>query len=149
MNDKYRDYLKSDIWKEKRDMVFTKKGRKCEKCFSEHNLAIHHWTYRRIYNETLSDLFVLCNNCHYELHEIFWTRDLLRATKAFIKWEEYIPRKRKPRKTKEERRALRAERKKDLFPKAIEAIKNWLTYKQSWIWYINIWRKAIRELKLK
>jgi len=92
---KYNAYIASPEWQEKRKEVFRSKWYKCEACWISESLHIHHWTYRRLYKEKISDLFVLCWYCHMSLHEKYGTIDLLRATKAFIKWEELIPRKKK------------------------------------------------------
>lgn len=147
MNDKYKTYLISDEWKQTRELVFQKKWRKCEKCKSENHLVIHHWTYIRIYKEKISDLFVLCNWCHKELHEKYWTRDLMRATKVFIKWEELIQRKKKTKKPLEERRKARKERNDLRLEMAIQDIKNWFSFRSAKIWSIRIWRKAMKEYK--
>lgn len=144
MNDKYKTYLLSDEWKQKRELVFQKKWRTCEKCKSEINLRIHHWTYIRIYKEKVSDLFVLCNDCHWEFHKLYWTRDILRATKAWILWNEV---KQRIRKSLEERREARKIRKEKQLNLAIQAIKNWLPFKKSNIESIKIWRIALKEYK--
>ena len=86
---KYHQYISSDKWLQKREEVFIYKWRKCEKCWKENNLQIHHWTYVRLWNELMQDLFVLCDSCHVELHELCWLRDLLRSTKRFIEWLPY------------------------------------------------------------
>jgi len=93
--EKYHQYLNSDEWKIKRSEVINKKWCNCEKCWSDKNIQIHHWTYIRLYKEELKDLFVLCNDCHFKLHEKYWTKNLLKATKAFIKWEEFKTKKKK------------------------------------------------------
>jgi hypothetical protein len=144
MNDKYKTYLISDEWKQKRELVFQKKWRKCEKCKSENNLRIHHWTYIRIYKEKVSDLFVLCNDCHWEFHRLYWTRDILRATKAWILWTEVKQRVRMPL---EERRKARKERNDLRLEMAIQDIKNWFSFRRAKIWSIKIWRKAMKEYK--
>lgn len=92
---KYNAYIASSEWQEKRKQVFEQKWYKCEACGITEWLHVHHWTYRRLYKEKLSDLFVLCGYCHMSLHDKYWTKDLLRATKAFIEWRELIPRKKK------------------------------------------------------
>ncbi len=146
MNDKYKTYLLSDEWKQKRELVFHKKWRACEKCKSENNLRIHHWTYIRIYKEKVSDLFVLCNDCHWEFHRLYWTRDILRATKAWILWVEV---KQRTRMTLEERRKARKERNAIKLEIAIQAIKNWMAFKESNIGSIKIWRQAKKLFRVK
>ena len=109
-SEKFKEYLQSQEWQEKRLQVFAERWRKCEKCGSDQLLHIHHWTYTRVFKEKLSDLFILCGDCHTDLHKKHGTKDLLRATKSYILWVEYIPQNRKKRKTKKQRRALRTER---------------------------------------
>lgn len=92
---KYNAYINSPEWQIKRKEVFNAKWYKCEACWISESLHIHHWTYRRLYKEEISDLFVLCWYCHMSLHDKYGTRDLFRATKAFIKWNDLIPRKSK------------------------------------------------------
>lgn len=92
-NHKYINYLKSTEWEIKRQLVLSRENNKCQTCNSTSNLHIHHWTYVRIFKEELSDLYCLCSDCHSNLHKPYWTKDLLRVTKAFINWVEYIPKK--------------------------------------------------------
>lgn len=92
-NHKYIDYLNSIEWKTKRDLVLLRENNKCQTCNNTSNLHIHHWTYVRIFKEELSDLYCLCSECHNKLHQPYWTKDLLRVTKAFINGIEYIPKK--------------------------------------------------------
>lgn len=90
---KYRNYLKSIEWEILKNKVLEINNYSCSKCWNDTNLHIHHWTYIRLYNEELTDLFCLCNICHKEFHRLYWTKDMLRATKSFISWEEYVLRK--------------------------------------------------------
>ena len=66
----YRAYLKSDIWKGKRQLVLDTKGSECENCGENAlgNLQIHHVTYDRIYHEHIDDFEVLCGTCHNDHH---------------------------------------------------------------------------------
>lgn len=110
---KYNAYIASPEWQEKRKEVFEHKWCACEACGSTKYLHIHHGTYRRLYNEKIEDLFVLCGKCHTELHEKYGTKDLFRATKAFIKWAELIPRKSRWRKSLEQRKKDREARRRN------------------------------------
>lgn len=66
---KYLEYINnSEEWKLKRREVFLLKGRQCERCGSKGNINVHHGTYARLFNEDLTDLFVLCELCHQEYH---------------------------------------------------------------------------------
>ena len=86
---KYWAYINSQEWYNKREEVFCDRWRQCEKCWNQANLQIHHWTYIRLGNELLTDLFVLCDSCHVALHELCWLQDLMRNTKRFIEWLPY------------------------------------------------------------
>ena len=64
MDSKYKNYLKSPKWKAIREKLFSIRGRKCERCENTTSLQVHHKTYKRLYNEKLSDLEILCLSCH-------------------------------------------------------------------------------------
>jgi 5-methylcytosine-specific restriction endonuclease McrA len=51
-------------WRKKTLMLFTKGSVRCEKCGSERYLHIHHITYKRLGRERMSDLQVICRQCH-------------------------------------------------------------------------------------
>lgn len=65
----YKNYLQSEQWREKREMVFRFNGRQCVHCGSEKRLHVHHVTYENLGNEKLEDLMVLCESCHAEEHK--------------------------------------------------------------------------------
>ena len=68
----HRKYLKSGIWKRKRNFILNKRGCKCEICkmkFEKEKLNIHHKTYRKWGAEYQNHLQVLCLNCHNKLHD--------------------------------------------------------------------------------
>lgn len=64
----YNDYLKSDIWREKRNAVLLRDDFKCQKCFAKDDLHVHHKTYKNFKNELLSELITLCSICHKKVH---------------------------------------------------------------------------------
>jgi hypothetical protein len=64
----YPKYLRSWHWRLKRIEVFQHRGRLCEDCGSDQNLKIHHKTYVRRGCEKISDLRVLCEDCHNLTH---------------------------------------------------------------------------------
>lgn len=77
---KYLRYLQSDHWQRKKAKFFASKpiqklkaahGRYvCEACKSdEFPLHVHHRTYKRLYNEWIMDLVLLCSECHELLHK--------------------------------------------------------------------------------
>ena len=65
--ERYRRYLQSDTWKTKRKAVLRAAGFRCRQCGATAT-EVHHETYKRIYNERLSDLTALCSECHKALH---------------------------------------------------------------------------------
>ena len=65
--ERYRRYLQSDAWKTKRKAVLHAAGFRCRQCGAPAT-EVHHETYKRIYNERLSDLTALCGKCHEAAH---------------------------------------------------------------------------------
>lgn len=65
----YKDYLSTDHWKIIKEKVRIKFNNKCNKCGSQYRLETHHKTYKNIGKEPMSDLILLCHNCHYKLHD--------------------------------------------------------------------------------
>ena len=65
--ERYRRYLQSDTWKTKRKAVLQAAGFRCRRCGAPAT-EVHHETYKRIYNEQLSDLTALCGDCHETAH---------------------------------------------------------------------------------
>lgn len=63
------DYLNSQTWKAKRELVLARDGYKCVCCDSTASLNIHHIRYDKVPNEPISDLVSLCRSCHIQLHE--------------------------------------------------------------------------------
>lgn len=63
----YQDYIASSRWKRLRDYKIDEVGGICERCgiskFSV-KLDVHHKTYENFGKEKLSDLMVLCRDCH-------------------------------------------------------------------------------------
>lgn len=144
---KYNLYIISDDWKKKREEVFLYRWRVCQKCWSTDNLHIHHSTYVRLYKEHIKDLFVLCWYCHINLHEKCWMKDLLRNTKAFIKWVDFRPRKKRNRIPLEERQKNKKLRKELEMPLALESIKKGIKFSQSWVSSLRNWREALELIK--
>lgn len=64
----YRDYLRSDAWREKRREALVHARYRCQDCMAVRNLEVHHLTYERLGHEELSDLRVLYRSCHGERH---------------------------------------------------------------------------------
>lgn len=66
----YQAYLNSAKWKAKRYKVLRRASFRCEKCGKRQATQIHHLTYRRIFNEPLTDLLAVCAKCHMRIHGI-------------------------------------------------------------------------------
>jgi 5-methylcytosine-specific restriction endonuclease McrA len=60
MTDKYKLYLKTKEWGEKRREAKRHAHFLCESCGSKNNLQVHHKTYKNIFHEKPEDLIVLC-----------------------------------------------------------------------------------------
>jgi hypothetical protein len=64
------DYLRTYVWRVKRNCARIRSGNRCQICASTHRLDVHHRTYERLDNELLSDLVVLCRRCHQYFHDV-------------------------------------------------------------------------------
>jgi len=67
----YKRHIASANWKKTRDQKLAEAHYRCEKCgISKWSkpLEVHHLTYDRLGRERLSDLQVLCAECHEKLH---------------------------------------------------------------------------------
>ena len=62
--------MKSDKWDSIKKRLFKSRGKYCQVCKTESNLHIHHKNYDNWQKEKLSDLLILCQKCHYDLHFI-------------------------------------------------------------------------------
>ncbi len=70
----YKNYLKSDDWKQKKLKKFSKSGgakSKCAICGSRERLEVHHLVYKNLYDVELKDLRILCKRCHSLTHKLF------------------------------------------------------------------------------
>lgn len=66
----YGDYLQTEEWKAKRKAALKRAWYRCELCnASKTELHVHHKTYENRGNEPLSDLIVLCRDCHAKFHD--------------------------------------------------------------------------------
>jgi len=63
----YRAYLNTPEWKAIRMEIISIRGC-CERCKSTYRLEVHHKSYRNLFNESPSDLELLCNTCHKTEH---------------------------------------------------------------------------------
>ena len=67
---KYEQYILSSDWKKRREWTLIFWGHRCALCFSTKNIEVHHRTYERLGNELITDLIVLCDDCHAKHHGI-------------------------------------------------------------------------------
>lgn len=65
---KYREYLNSHGWKEKRKEVMLRDNYLCQNCKLEKAEDVHHLTYENLFDEPLADLQALCRTCHLNIH---------------------------------------------------------------------------------
>lgn len=64
----YDAYLRSSHWRWIREVALDFYGRSCALCGSTRRIEVHHRTYERRGRELLSDLTVLCDDCHARFH---------------------------------------------------------------------------------
>jgi 5-methylcytosine-specific restriction endonuclease McrA len=65
---RYNEYLSSEDWFNLRAKVIARDSGKCAVSYSEKNLQVHHFTYRRVGCEHLSDLITLSQPIHESFH---------------------------------------------------------------------------------
>jgi len=65
----YHDYLKTHEWHTLRQQVLLRDAYSCRICACPDNLEVHHRSYKRRGEESLSDLIVLCADCHQSFHD--------------------------------------------------------------------------------
>lgn len=86
----YFEYIRSDTFKEKKEILFNHRGKICEKCgcgeYEERDVEVlkwgkyrtvtkicktvfnvHHLNYYNVCNEGFDDLQILCADCHEEI----------------------------------------------------------------------------------
>lgn len=67
--DRYDEFMQSDAWRDIRAIMLDIYNHKCDTCGSPNNLQVHHKTYERFGgDELVTDLQVLCKNCHARVH---------------------------------------------------------------------------------
>lgn len=70
----YSAYLESDHWKALRLRKIKESGRICRACRRTKNIVVHHMLYRpNLEDAKLSDLLVLCRDCHDSFHRYLRT----------------------------------------------------------------------------
>ncbi|MEM7779453.1 MAG: hypothetical protein AAF697_03560 [Pseudomonadota bacterium] len=64
----YRDYLESDDWRKRRELILKRCGGVCEGCGIEPATEVHHLSYEHFMEEFLFELVGLCHSCHERCH---------------------------------------------------------------------------------
>jgi len=70
LRQRYSEYLQTDAWKERRQLVLQRAGGLCEGCRQEPASEVHHLTYDHIGSEFLWELVAICRWCHARYHEV-------------------------------------------------------------------------------
>lgn len=61
------DHPNPTHWDKIRKEALDRDQHKCQTCYSESDLEVHHRTYKRFGKEELEDLITLCKDCHYAI----------------------------------------------------------------------------------
>ena len=69
----YKEYLKSQDWKDKRKAKLIEADHKCFICNSSVRLEVHHLVYKNFFDVLPNDLVVLCYRCHKLTHKLHST----------------------------------------------------------------------------
>ena len=101
---KYKEYIHSEEWIEKRKEAFRFHGKECDKCGANKRLHIHHKTYKRLGNENVEiDLVPLCYKCHKKVHKFCKKNGL----NIYNGTEMFLMRVKKKKKAKKRRKYVR------------------------------------------
>ena len=68
----YIEYIHSGVWKARSAEAIRKTKYLCQKCGNIGRLQAHHLNYERLGAELDTDLLVVCEKCHKEIHGIAW-----------------------------------------------------------------------------
>lgn len=88
----YRNYLTTDGWRARRIVALEFAHYRCQLCNSDKNLEVHHRCYDKLGREPLSDLVVLCAQCHRRHHRALEEKAEKPGlvSQMFIPFEEFI-----------------------------------------------------------
>ena len=66
----YKEFLASEYWNQIKKIIHERDKNKCTVCNKKGELHVHHTTYKHVRKEYnhLSDLQLLCKDCHYNIH---------------------------------------------------------------------------------
>ena len=80
----YLRYLRSPHWLDLRAAALDQAGHQCQHCGRKSMLEVHHKTYKRLRQELLADLEVLCGPCHDHAHGRDQYDEITREFRAII-----------------------------------------------------------------
>ena len=60
----YYQYLQTDEWRQRRELVLKRADFICEGCGTKSATEVHHTTYDHVQNEFLWQLVAICRDCH-------------------------------------------------------------------------------------
>jgi len=82
----YEEYLDSPLWHNIRGKIKKRFKNKCQACGSKKKLNVHHtkYGYKILYGDSFKGLYLLCQNCHKEVH-LLKGNNLLFNTRKIIK----------------------------------------------------------------
>lgn len=82
--EQYKEYIQSEEWRHKRQMIAYIHHYKCAKCgkictdkFNLNGFEVHHKTYANFMHEKVSDLTFLCQRCHRIIHKFKYQKQKL------------------------------------------------------------------------
>lgn len=87
----YIRYLRSNTWKQMRRTYLFKCNNICACCKKYHKdneLHLHHHTYERFKKERESDLVIVCESCHKNIHTTNWKKTPMQEKYLRARFEE-------------------------------------------------------------
>jgi len=110
----YPEFLRTEYWRITRQRIIKADNGKCQACYSDKSLHVHHNTYARLGCEADNDLVTLCEACHNDLHAKFshYKENRKKVRRRFKSLEEhtdvFIKKKRRQIKREERRKTKKA-----------------------------------------
>jgi len=65
---KYDRHIHSPKWKRFKASILATRGKRCEDCFTDGPVDLHHLHYRNFGKELAADVLLLCRSCHDKRH---------------------------------------------------------------------------------
>ncbi len=79
---RYRKHLRSAKWRYLKARIINSRGHWCERCGLGYGLELHHKTYERLGDELITDVELLCDQCHRTADEERAQRGAIRSRAA-------------------------------------------------------------------